>query len=94
MTDADSRLKTLLAEQAPAATDPHFRLSVLERIEKRQAARKLALVLGLGAVATALTAVIAPQLSRVVAPGAMLLVGSALGGAASLWALMQIRRPI
>ena len=94
MTDADARLKALLAEDAPAAADPRFRLAVLERIEKRQATQKLALVIGLGLPATALTAVLSPQLSQLAAPGAMLLVGSALGGAASLWALMQIRRPI
>ncbi len=94
MTDADARLKAFLAEDAPGATDPRFRLAVLERIEKRQAARKLALVIGLGVPATVLAAILSPQLSHLAPPGAMLLVGAALGGAASLWALMQMRRPI
>ncbi len=94
MTDADARLKALLGEEVPAARDAYFRLSVLERIEKRQAARKLAVVIGAGAGATALTAILAPQLSQALAPGMMLVASALLAGVGSIWAVLQIRRPI
>ncbi len=94
MTDADARLKALLGEDLPPAMDAHFRLSVLERMEKRQAAQKLAVVIGAGAGATVLTAILAPQLSQALAPGMMLVAGALLAGVGSLWAVLQIRRPI
>ena len=94
MTDADARLKALLGEDVPPAMDARFRVAVFERMEKRQAARKLVLVIGAGAAATVLTGILAPQLSHVLAPGALLVAGSVLAGAASLWGVLQIRRPI
>ena len=94
MTDADARLKAFLTQEGPPAMDPRFRLAVLERTEKRQAVQKLALVVGAGAAATALTAVLAPQLSQALSPSVLLITGAMLGGAASVWGVLQIRRPI
>ena len=94
MTDADARLKVFLTQDLPPATDAHFRLAVLERAERRQAMQKLSLVIGAGAVATALTAVLAPQLSQALSPSVLLITGAMLGGAASVWGVLQIRRPI
>ena len=94
MTDADASLKALLAENLLPAMDARFRLAVLERLEKRRAAIRLSLVIGVGASATAVTAVLSPQLDQLLAPGVMLVAGAVLGGAASLWGVMQIRRPI
>ena len=94
MMDADARLKALFAEDLPPAMDARFRLAVLERLEKRRAAIRLSLVIGVGAAATAVTAVVSPQLDQLVAPGVMLVAGAVLAAAASLWGVMQIRRPI
>ena len=94
MTDADARLKVFLTQDLPPAMDARFRLAVLERAERRQAAQKLALVIGAGAAATAITAVLAPQLSQALSPGVLLIAGAMLGAAASVWGVLQIRRPI
>ncbi len=94
MTDVDARLRALLREDAPPARDSHFRLAVLERMERRHAVRKLAAVGGLGLAATALTIVLAPELSRMLAPNVLLLAGGFLGLAAGAWGVLQIQRPV
>ncbi len=94
MTDADVKLKALFAAEVPPAMDAHFRLAVFERMEKRQAALKLAVVVGVGVLATAGTAVLSPQLNQLLPPGMMLVAGGALATAASVWGVLQIRRPI
>ena len=94
MTDADARLKAMFAEAPPPAMDPRFRLDVLERIERRQAAGKLAVVLVLGAAVTAAVAAISPQLDQLVSPTFLLVAGLVVSGLATGWGVMQMRRPI
>ena len=94
MTDADVKLKALLQADRPPPMDAHFRLAVFERMEKRQAARKLLVVVGVGALATLGTAIFAPQLSQLLPPNLMLMAGAALAGVAGVWGVLQMRRPI
>ena len=94
MTDVDARLKAMFAADAPPALDARFRLAVYERMEKRQAASRLALVVGIGAVATIGTALLAPQLNQLLPPNVMLVACGLLGAAASVWGVLQMRRPI
>jgi len=94
MTDADAKLKALFALDAPPAMDAHFRLAVFERMEKRAAALKLALVIGVGVLTTVATAMLSPALTRLLAPGMMLVAGTVFAGAASVWGVVQMRRPI
>ncbi len=94
MTDADARLKALLQADAPPAMDAYFRLAVFERMEERAAVLKLVLVVGVGVAATVATAMLSPALTRYFAPGAMLIAGSVFAGAATVWGVAQMRRPI
>ena len=94
MTDADVKLKAMFAADVPPAMDAYFRLAVFERMEKRQAALKLALVIGVGAAATMGTALLAPQLSQLLPPNVMLVAGGLFAAAAGVWGVLQMRRPI
>ena len=60
MDDAD--LKALLMAGAPPASDPRFVFRVMTRIEQRRFRRELTMILGLGASAMALLALLAPSL--------------------------------
>jgi hypothetical protein len=94
MTDADARLKALLAEAPPPAMDARFRLEVLERIERRRAGGRLAVVLGAGVIATAAVAAISPQLDQIVSPTLLMVAGSMMATGATVWGVMQMRQPI
>ena len=94
MTDVDARLKALLAEASPPAMDPGFRLAVFERVERRRAGLRLALVLGVGAVATAGAVVFGPQLNAALGPSVMVSAGVMIALATTAWGVLQIRRPI
>ena len=63
MDDAD--LKNLLMAGAPPASDPRFVLAVMTRIEQRRFRRELTMILGLGACAMALLALLAPSLQTI-----------------------------
>ncbi|MEO8300614.1 MAG: hypothetical protein ABI608_02405 [Rhizomicrobium sp.] len=60
MDDAD--LKALLTADSPPAADPRFVVTVMARIEQRRFRRELAMILGLGACAILLLALLAPSL--------------------------------
>ncbi len=94
MTDADARLKAMFEADIPPTTDARFRLEVLERIERRSARRRLAIVLGAGAVATAGAATLGPQLTASLGGGAMVAIGLVIAGVATLWGMMQMHSPI
>ena len=49
--DDDQQLSQLLQTLAPSARDPLFRIRVLERRERRDFIRQVALLLGAGAIA-------------------------------------------
>ena len=94
MTDVDARLKALLGEGPPPATDPRFRLAVFERVERCRAGWRLALVFGVGAVATAGAVAFAPQLNAALGPSEMVSAGVMIALAITAWGVLQIRRPI
>ncbi len=96
MTDADddARLKAMFRADAPPAMDARFRLEALERIERRSACGKLALVFAAGAAATAGVAMLGPQLSLDLHGAPMIVVGLLIAGVATGWGVMQMRRPI
>jgi len=94
MTDVDARLKTLLAQAAPPAMDPRFRLAVFERVERRRAGVRLALVIAAGALATAGAVAFGPQLTRALGPGVMVSAGVMIAVGTTAWGVLQIRRPI
>jgi hypothetical protein len=94
MTDADARLKALLVEAPPPAMDARFRLEVLERIERRQAAGKLAILLVVGIAATAAMAAISPQLDQMLSPTLLTAAGLMVATGATVWGVMQMRQPI
>ena len=51
--DDDKQLSQLLQTLAPPARDPLFRIKVLERRERQQFKRRVALLLGTGVIAVA-----------------------------------------
>lgn len=94
MTDADVKLKAMFGSDVPPAMDAWFRLAVFERMEKRQAALKLALVVGVGVAATVAVALVGPQLSRDLSSNTLMIAGVAIAAGATLWSFMQLKRPI
>jgi len=94
MTDADARLKVMFQADVPAAMDARFRLEAMERIERRRAQSRLALVLGAGAAATACAAMLGPQLTLDFGGLPMMIAGLAVALGATGWGVMQMRRPL
>ena len=98
MSPADQRLAALLREGDPPVRDPAFRLAVLERQARRDLQRRMAMVLGAGAAATALLAAASPSLTTAVtasAPsGTLPAAALALALLSMVWGLKQMRRPI
>ncbi len=96
MTDADNdaRLKAMFRADAPPAMDARFRLETLERVERRSARGKLALVFAAGMAATAGVAMLGPQLTLDFHGEPMIAVGLVIAGVATCWGVMQMRRPI
>jgi hypothetical protein len=62
MSDAmdDATLKSLLAAEAPLASDPRFVVAVMAHIEQRRFRRELAMTAGLAACAMVLAGLLAP----------------------------------
>jgi hypothetical protein len=58
----DATLKSLLAAEAPPASDPRFVVAVMARIEQRRFLREQAMTAGLAVCAMTLLAVLAPSL--------------------------------
>jgi len=58
----DATLKSLLAAEAPPASDPRFVVAVMGRIEQRRFRRELAMTAGLAVCAMALAGLLAPSL--------------------------------
>ena len=94
MTDADAKLRAFLRAEPEPAMDPRFRLAVLERIERRQARAKLALVVGLGSAATLAVGFLGPELTAGFGRTAMVVVSLGIAGAAMAWSALQLQRPI
>ena len=94
MTDADARLKALFQQDAPPQMDAHFRLAALERIERRRAGVRLAVVAAAGAAATAAAAMLGPQLTQSLGGWPIIAASVAIAVAATGWGVMQMRRPI
>ena len=93
MTEGDARLNSLLRVDEPPALDPWFRIAVLERMARRRLHVRLALVSAIGAGLAAAAAAASPHLPELTGTAA---VGFSLtiSTAATLWGLVQIRRPL
>ena len=63
MNETDARLSSAWTADLPPARDAYFRLAVMARLERRQFALRMALVLVLGAVATGFAAIAAPAIA-------------------------------
>jgi hypothetical protein len=95
MTDADAKLKALLRAAEPEpAMDPRFRLAVIERIERRQARVKLALVFAAGSAGVAALALLGPQLTQGLGQTALVAASLGIAGAAMVWSARLLHRPI
>jgi len=94
MTEADDRLKALLQADLPPGPDARFRLAVLERMERRRAGVRLAVVVVAGLAASAGAAVLGPQLSADFSRTALVVASLLIAAAATGWGVMQMSRPI
>ncbi len=95
MNETDARLSSAWTADLPPARDAYFRLAVMARLERRQFALRMALVLVLGAVATGFAAIAAPQLAANLSatPYGALMVVVAMVVAATGWGLVRAFRP-
>ena len=93
--DDDQQLSQLLQKLAPPARDPLFRIKVLERRERQQFVRRVALVVGtaVGAVVVYAISAAAGETNQGVR-GAGIAVALAMGAAMYVPALLQMIRGV
>jgi FtsH-binding integral membrane protein len=98
VSDADARLQALFAADQPPASDPAFRLAVLERRSLRQFRDRIVLLCACGlaviacllALARAAPAEALTILAREIWPGTCI----AVAILCTVWGVAQLRRPI
>lgn len=91
MTEAEARLEALWKDGLPPARDAMFRLSVLQRIERRRMMHKVAAVAALGLALAVLAWSLAPRMVVTAQAGVWIATLSTivlLG-----WTVMTLRRP-
>ncbi len=95
MNEAEARLSAAWTADLPPARDAYFRLAVMARLERRQFALRMTLVLVLGAAATLLVAIAAPRLAAALSatPNGVLVLVGAMVLAATGWGLFRAFRP-